>query len=288
MQNPRFRQGALILGVVLLVGGLVLSLRSQPDLLSNVQLVPVLIIMLFAVPVSMLFNALEFMLSAKLIGHRISVKAAFETTVIGSVANLLPLPGGAIVRVAALKSEGASVAKGTSTMIFVAAIWAAVSFCYSGAWLVVGGVTAFGLLFLFIGLAGGIACFVMSRRLLEESQITAQIFACKFGLVLFDALRLYLCLLALGVVAGFDQASVLTVSGFVGASFSIVPAGLGIREGVSALLGPLVGLTVASAFMASAANRTIGFAVSAPLAAFLAWKTGGTQISPAPSRGNGA
>ncbi|MEO0441219.1 MAG: lysylphosphatidylglycerol synthase domain-containing protein [Pseudomonadota bacterium] len=287
MQNPRFRQSALIIAVLALIGGIFLSLRSQPELLGNVQWIPVLALALFAVPVTMFFNALEFVLSARLIGHRVGMKIAVETTIIGGVANLLPIPGGAIVRVAALKSEGASVAKGTSTMIFVVAIWAAVSFGYSGIWLVAAGIGMLGLLFLTVGLAGAIACFMMSRHLLNDSQITAQLFACKFGLVLFDALRLYLCLLALGVMAGFDQASVLTVSGFVGASFSIVPAGLGIREGVSALLGPLVGLTAAAAFMASAANRLVGFAVSAPLAAILAWKTDRADKPQAQAEGNG-
>ncbi|WP_159437136.1 lysylphosphatidylglycerol synthase domain-containing protein [Parasphingorhabdus marina] len=286
MKSPRFRRSVLIVAVLALVAGIYLSLRNQPELLQDVQWTPLVVLALFAVPVTMFFNALEFVLSARLIGHRVGMKSAVETTIVGSVANLLPIPGGAIVRVAALKSEGASVAKGTSTMIFVVAIWAAVSFGYSGIWLVAGGIGMLGLLFLMIGLAGAIACFAMSRQLLDDSLITAQLFACKFGLVLFDALRLYLCLLALGVMAGFGQASVLTVSGFVGASFSIVPAGLGIREGVSALLGPLVGLTAAAAFMASAANRLVGFAVSAPLAAILAWKTDHSDKPQMPAKGN--
>ncbi|NRD90096.1 hypothetical protein C8024_12460 [Sphingopyxis sp. BSNA05] len=132
----------------------------------------------------------------------------------------------------------------------------------------------FGLSFIALGCMGIIGCFALSMHLLDDHIITAQLFACKAGLVLVDAFRLYLCLLALNVPAEFGQASVLTVSGFVGSSFSIVPAGLGIREGVSALLGPLVGLTAAAAFLASAANRIIGLIVSAPIAGLLAWKAG--------------
>jgi uncharacterized membrane protein YbhN (UPF0104 family) len=274
IHNDRFRQIVLIIAMLALFAGIYFSFRSQPGIFREARLGPIVILALFAVPATIYFNALEFVLSARLIGHKIGLKSAAETSVIGGVANMLPLPGGVLVRVAALKAEGASVAKSTSVMAFVAFIWAAVSFGYAGTWLVIGGATAFGLSFIALGFMGVVGCFALSMRLLDDHIITAQLFACKAGLVLVDALRLYLCLLALNVAAEFGQASVLTVSGFVGSSFSIVPAGLGIREGVSALLGPLVGLTAAAAFLASAANRIIGLMVSAPIAALLAWKSG--------------
>lgn len=274
MHNNRFRQAILIVAVLALIVGVYLSFRSQPDLFREARLGPVVMLALIAVPVTIYFNALEFVLSARLMGHEVGLKSAAETSIIGGVANMLPLPGGVLVRVAALKAEGSSVAKSTSVLVFVAFIWAAVAFGYSGAWLVIGGATSFGQLFIALGCIGIIGCFALSMHLLDDHIITAQLFACKAGLVLVDALRLYLCLLALNVPVEFGQASVLTVSGFVGSSISIVPAGLGIREGVSALLGPLVGLTAAAAFLASAANRMIGLTVSAPIAALLAWKAG--------------
>lgn len=274
MHNSRFRQGILIVAVLALIAGIYFSFRSQPDLFREARLGPIVVLAMVAVPATIYFNALEFVLSARLIGHRIGLKSAAETSIIGGVANMLPLPGGVLVRVAALKAEGASVAKSTSVMAFVAFIWAAISFGYAGAWLVIGGATAFGLLFIALGCMGVVGCFALSMHVLDDHIITAQLFACKAGLVLVDAFRLYLCLLAINIAAEFGQASVLTVSGFVGSSFSIIPAGLGIREGVSALLGPLVGLTAAAAFLASAANRIVGLMVSAPLAILLAWKAG--------------
>ena len=274
MHNSRFRQGILIVAVLALIAGIYFSFRSQPDLFREARLGPIVVLAMVAVPATIYFNALEFVLSARLIGHRIGLKSAAETSIIGGVANMLPLPGGVLVRVAALKAEGASVAKSTSVMAFVAFIWAAISFGYAGAWLVIGGATAFGLLFIALGCMGVVGCFALSMHVLDDHIITAQLFACKAGLVLVDAFRLYLCLLAINIAAEFGQASVLTVSGFVGSSFSIIPAGLGIREGVSALLGPLVGLTAAAAFLASAANRIVGLMVSAPIAVLLAWKAG--------------
>ncbi|MGB5485719.1 hypothetical protein, partial [Parasphingorhabdus sp.] len=116
MHNDRFRQIILIVAVFALIAGIYFSFRSQPDLFQEARLGPIIILALFAVPLTIYFNALEFVLSARLIGHKIGLKSAAETSVIGGVANMLPLPGGALVRVAALKAEGASVGKSTSIM----------------------------------------------------------------------------------------------------------------------------------------------------------------------------
>ncbi|NRD90097.1 hypothetical protein C8024_12465 [Sphingopyxis sp. BSNA05] len=141
MHNNRFRQVVLLVAVFALVAGIYFSFRSQPDLFRDARLLPIVILALFAVPVTIYFNALEFVLSGRLLGYKVGLKSAAETSVIGGVANMLPLPGGVLVRVAALKAEGASVAKSTSVIAFVAFIWAAISFGYSGAWLLFGGAT---------------------------------------------------------------------------------------------------------------------------------------------------
>ncbi|MDN3720575.1 lysylphosphatidylglycerol synthase domain-containing protein [Roseibium salinum] len=92
----------------------------------------------------------------------------------------------------------------------------------------------------------------------------------KIGLVLVDAMRLYFCFHALGPQVEFGQVSVLTVSGALGAAVSIVPAGLGIREAFAAVLGPAVGLTASSAYLATSLNRVFGLAMLSPIALFLA------------------
>ena len=273
MQNQGFRRTILFLAVIGLVIGIYLSVRAQPDIFTNAQLAPLLLLAFAAVPLTIFLNSLEFLLSARLIGRSVSLKSAAETVIIGGVANMLPLPGGVIVRVAALKAEGANATQGGSILLFVALIWAVVSFTYAGAWLLFLEQGWIGLLFLALGLLGTLFCFAASERFLNDRAATVQMFLCKFGIVLVDALRLFLCFLAIGAIAGFGQASVLTVAGFLGSSISIVPAGLGVREGFAALLGPIAGMTAASAFLATAMNRIIGLLVTTPVAAYLAWKT---------------
>ncbi len=274
LQNKGFRRAILFLAVIGLLVGIYLSISAQPAMFQNVSTGPLLLLAAVAVPLTILLNSIEFILSAKLLGRHVGLKSAAETVIIGGVANMLPLPGGVIVRVAALKAEGANAAQGGSILLFVALIWAVVSFAYAGSWLLALEAVWLGALFLMIGIAGMAFCFVLSARFLDDRIATIQMFLCKIAMVLVDAIRLFLCFLAIGVMTSFGQASVLTVAGFLGSSISIVPAGLGVREGFAALLGPIAGISAGAAFLATAMNRIVGLAVTTPIAAYLAWRSG--------------
>ena len=274
MQNQGFRRGVLLLALIGLLIGIYLSVSAQPGVFRDAEIVPLILLAFIAVPVTVLLNSLEFVLTAKLLGRSVGLKSAAETVIIGGVANMLPLPGGVIVRVAALKAEGAKATQGGSILLFVALIWAVVSFAYAGGWLLALQAGWFGLLFLAFGITGVAFCFALSARFLNDRMVTIQMFLCKIAIVLVDAFRLLLCFLAIEAPTSFGQASVLTVAGFLGSSISIVPAGLGVREGIAALLGPIAGISAAAAFLATAMNRIVGLVVTTPIAAYLAWKSG--------------
>ena len=260
--------GVAFLGFVL---GIYLSYRVQPDVLSNLNWGPFALVALVGVPMIVVLNTLEFQLSARLLERRFSFSQAAEVTIIGSVANMLPLPGGTMVRVAALKAAGAGLGQSTAATFLVFGLWVGIAFVYSGLWIFWLGITTFnlGLMFLAIGAAALGVCVFHSLQLSKNKTVVAQLTAVKLGLVVVDALRIFGCLLALGHVVSFPQASVLAVSSVMGAAVSIVPAGLGIREGVAAMLAPIVALTAASAFLAASLNRIIGLSMMAPVALFL-------------------
>lgn len=271
--DPSWRRGILIIAAVGFVIGVVLSVRAQPNILSDLNWRPLLLLALICFPITLLLNTLEFEMSARLIGHRIPIGKAAETTVIGSVANLLPLPGGTIVRIAALKAAGASYKRGTYVTLLVALIWIGVAFAYAGGWILALGATAgvgvVGLMFLIGGIAALGASVFLSVKQRGDLWQTMLLVLIKVGLVLIDAMRILLCLWAFGINAGFGQTSVLAASSVMGAAVSIVPAGLGIREGVASLLGPVVGLAASSAYLATSLNRVVGLAIMAPIAIVL-------------------
>lgn len=261
--------------------GIYLSHRAQPDLLENLNWSALALVAFVGLPIIAILNILEFQASAKMVSQQFSFVQAAEITVIGSVANMLPIPGGTMVRVAALKMGGASIKRGTSATLLVSGLWIGISFIYSSLWLFWLEITAFnlGILLLLAGLAALAVCIFLALRLSNDWYVIAQLAVLKVGLVVVDAVNLFACLLALGGTASFADASVLAVSGVLGAAVSIVPAGLGIREGAAALLAPIVSVSVASAYLAASLSRITSLAILSPIALFLALRRSKTKVA---------
>ena len=118
--------------IVFLVAGLAMSISAHPNLLSDIDLGPVLVLLLVTVPLTIILNAIEFSLTGQLMQVQISPQRCLETTILGSAANMLPLPGSTIVRIAALKAAGAGYTKSTAVSILVAINWLGIAFICAG------------------------------------------------------------------------------------------------------------------------------------------------------------
>jgi uncharacterized membrane protein YbhN (UPF0104 family) len=258
--NPRVKQLALWAALLIFVGGLVVSVMEYPDLLSSLNWGPVLLVAAIGVPLTMLFNALEFSVTARLLGRRVPFIRALKITIVGTAANMLPLPGATMVRIAGLKDAGASYGQGILVSMLVILAWLAISLAYSGGWLAVGGQVPLGLVMLCAGLVLLPVVMVWGRKLCRGWVTPAKVVLIRAALVLIDAAQLYFCLAAIGQSPSFVQASALTVTAVLGAGVSIVPAGLGVRETIAAAMGPVIGLAPSGAFLAAAASRIIGLA----------------------------
>jgi uncharacterized membrane protein YbhN (UPF0104 family) len=257
--------------------GAVLSIRARPELVQGLAVLPVLGILLLGVPGTMLLNATEFRLTGRLVGQWIPYGRALETAVISSAANLLPLPGGSIVRVGALRAGGATLARGGSSTLFAGTVWVGVSLLYAGSALCALGRSARGAVFLGLGGAAMLAAAGLFAPLLENRRAAATLVGVRFVMIIWGALRLTLCLWTLGIQAGFAKASVLTVANAVASVVAIVPGGLGIREGTAASLGVLAGLDASSGFLAAAVNRLVALLLLAPSALVLSVRHRGVK-----------
>jgi len=117
MSMQTIRQLALGLAAVFLLVGLVYSYSLQPEVLQNLQWQPIILLAAIGVPLTLGLNTVEFKVLALLNRVQMSMMNALEVTVIGSAANMLPLPGSTIVRVAALKTAGSPLTRGTSSTV---------------------------------------------------------------------------------------------------------------------------------------------------------------------------
>lgn len=271
--SPRTRRVLSAVGGVAVVVALIVSIRALEVSAATLRWGPLALVALVATPATMLANAAELRVMASGTTTRpLRWGDAVEVVVIATAANLLPLPGGALVRLQALRPRGATTS--ASALINLAG---------AGAWLGTGLVIAGGALLVLRGpaawiavaigvAAAGVAAGLVRRAALpgRVARTTVALFAVEAGVTVLHGVRLLLVLVGLGVPLDLVQALVIGVSAPLSAAAGVFPSGIGIAEALSGLLAPLVALPVAAGVAATGLNRAIGLAVTAPVAAVYA------------------
>jgi hypothetical protein len=215
------------------------------------------------------FNATEFHLMSRVAGIRIGYVESLETTIYASAANMLPIPGGLIARIAALKMRGTTIRASSVITVLFAGVWGGVAFCYAGVWFLIVGQYALGGMSTGTGICFLGLCFFVAIRLRVHSSLLTQAIAIRLAATVLGIVRQMLAIWSLGIAIGFGEGSVFAISGFVGNAMSIVPAGLGIREFVVAALSHLIALPATVGFLSAVVNRMVDMVGLAALAALL-------------------
>lgn len=274
-QQPSARVQRLLLAgaaALFVVGGW-FAFRSLDVSLERVQWPLLAAVAVVGVPLTLLATTLEYLLSARMLNHRVAVGAATRLTIISTAANLLPLPGAFLVRVQALRAMGSRYSKAMGSTAIIGLVWIGVSALLAGSLLAPSGrwVPALGL-----WAAGGpilVVAYAWLCRTVEEPgerrRIAALAVAVELFAVLINAARLVLILIGLGIDASVGQTLVLAVSSSLAAAAGILPGGFGLREVIAAALAPLVGLPASAGFAATALNRLIALVALAPVTAIL-------------------
>ena len=121
--GSRPRRAGLAISIMMFVAGLIWSLQAFAGSAHTLLVWPLAILLFVFVPLTTVLNATEFKLMSRMAGAGVDWAQSFETTIYASAANMLPLPGGVIARVAALKAHGATVRFGSMIVVLFAAIW---------------------------------------------------------------------------------------------------------------------------------------------------------------------
>ncbi|WP_136657955.1 lysylphosphatidylglycerol synthase domain-containing protein [Nitratireductor sp. XY-223] len=272
LAQPRSRAIIFAGAALVFLAGLVVAVRARPDVWSDLTAWPIVLSLALAIPATILANALEFWLSVRLLGHSVAFSKALEITIAGSAANMLPLPGAVMVRMAALKSMGSSYLHGASATAYSFSIWLSASAVFAGGALYLLQSGLIGPVMVAMGSVGLAFTLYAAARQFGRLRYAIGMALAKTLMLLLDAVRIWLCFAAIGEATQFLQASVLTISAVVGSAVAIVPAGLGIRELVSAAIAPIVALAPAATLLAMSLSRILGFVVVIPLSLVLAGK----------------
>lgn len=267
--SPRWRRVIQVVAVVIFVGGIVVSVQRLDLRVADITWWPLVVLAVLGTPATIAVNAAELRAMTRCLDRAASLpwSRAGSVVVLATAANVLPLPGGAMVRIQALRAGGATTGRAAAINLVAALLWVAAAVVVAGiaVWRMV---PVAGLLAVAVGVAGGGVALVALRAAMPVWSVASALRLGGIEVVttLLHAVKLYLALLALGIAAGLDQALVLGVAGPISAAAGVFPSGIGLAELLAALTAALVALAPAAGFGATALVRVIGLLVTAPLA----------------------
>lgn len=261
---PRARRWLLFAGASIFLIGAAAAARALDLPPGGVRVAPIVVVAVVLVPSTIAVNALELVALGRLLDQRLEPRTAVRVVVLGTAANLLPLPGAAALRIQALAGGGATYRAATGVNVAAAVSWLGSAAAVAGVALLTLGRAQLGGAVLVVGLLGlGVGLVAAGRLATVTSphRDVALLAAVEVATVIAHALRLVLLLAAIGAGASFAEATVIGTSGPLAAAAGVFPAGLGIAEAAAAGAGALVGVTAAASFAAAALNRLIGYGV---------------------------
>jgi hypothetical protein len=142
----------------------------------------------------------------------------------------------------------------------VAVAWIGVSSVFFGVFLSPRDFT-FGVTLVALGLALCVGSLLTIRRIVGSSndwrRISIRVLIIEFLSVSIDCVRLYFVVKAIGGSASFVAATALSFANVISTAVGIFPAGLGIREALSALVGVAAGLSETLSVTTAVADRIV-------------------------------
>ncbi|HZD51880.1 MAG TPA: hypothetical protein VE175_02430, partial [Woeseiaceae bacterium] len=267
LEHRRLRRAGVLLALAAFCGGMVAAWTIHPDLFDHLVLRPWLLV-LACVPLTILGNAAQFWMSSRLLGvvNIAFVPGAILVAILSTAANMLPLPGGTLVRIAALKRTSNTYGQATYVTMLAAGCWLGVTSTLAGCALIVLGFRGSGAATAAAG-TGALVLFGVSlvRRFQATPAWLGGLLAVQVMMVAVGATRLWLCFRSFGEAVDPLAAAVLTLSTGIAALIGIAPAGLGLTEALAAGIAATISVPASLGFLAAALNRISGLVVVAPL-----------------------
>ncbi len=254
----------LVLCVIFMVG-LVWAVDKLDIALNELNIFPALAIFGLMGPLALVYGAVGLMLLARVAGSKIDFGSAWTIAGYAQLAESLPLPGGAIVRAAALKNAGTGGTKSVLLVTGTAILWVAMASIGAGFALLIFDKAA-ATLFLISGFSVliPITWWIVSQA---GMSIAAQILLHRGVGLMLMTVRLSLAFMIINQAVPFTTALFFSFANIAGSASAISPAGLGVGEMIAAFLASMVSISAASAFLAIALNRILGLAACISLVA---------------------
>lgn len=271
LQIRGFERPVLAVAFLVFLVATVVAVRNAPFVGADVRwsFLPLLILL---VPAGVVFNAGEYLVSARIAGHRVGIFASVRVAAMAAAANQLPLPGSVLLRTQALKEVGIGYGRalGATGLTGLAYLGAALSL--AGLALLLGG--RVGVALVVVGAGGAfLALTLLGARAYtgrRAPRVAAALIGVELGSTLAKAAAFLVVARALNFDVTFTQALVVTLAVVITSSLGFFPGGLGLRELLAGAISPLVGLPVSVGLVTTAANRVAGLILLSLMSLLLA------------------
>jgi uncharacterized membrane protein YbhN (UPF0104 family) len=176
----------------------------------------------------------------------------------------------------ALKRAGSSYKGAASATVATALFWLAGALLVGGAvlvayhWLIALGFLAGGVLATAVGYTAVRSITVRRDAGPEALRRSAVLLLVELAMVAIRGVLFWFVMIGYDIGGSFQGAMILPVAVVLASAVGFVPAGLGVREVISAALAGLVGDTAASGALASGLDRLVSLPVMAVIAIVLA------------------
>jgi uncharacterized membrane protein YbhN (UPF0104 family) len=264
----------VVAGFVLFLALCALAIHEYSTLDLHPKLWLIVPAAVIAAPIMAVLNAFEYSCGARIADHHPSFNESMTVSITGSAANMLPIPGGLVVRNYAMLSGGATVAGAVHGTVATGAAWIGVTGIVVGI-IVMWTSLAVGIP---IAAAGVVLCavvVVLARRrvgMAAARPIVVQLLFVEIGTVIVEIGRYWLVLAALGAHPDLLRTMPLVGANVISAATLVFPGGLGVREALAGAFSTATKLPAAVGIAASALDRvalTIMFVVLAAVSAAL-------------------
>lgn len=254
------------------------ALVNLPSDLGPINWVAVLVSALLVLPVAFLLG-LEFREIATISGHSIGSGEAFRIAMLASASNLLPVPGAVAVKTGSLMAAGRTVKSALGANAIVAFMWVGVALMIGAPFALAGSlIVGWGSLISGAALLTGGILGIRRSSTREPLRVVGRVVAIEAALTAFAAIRIWFVMVAIGVDPSVAASVWLVVVSVLSTVVGLFPAGLGLREALSALVAPLVGLDPAVAVLVSAVDRVVRLGVLAVVGAIAAGSSRRTSV----------
>ncbi|MEZ5381614.1 MAG: hypothetical protein R2754_07430 [Microthrixaceae bacterium] len=268
---PGLRPAAAVLGTALVVA---VSWRAWVTTdLDGVPVAAMLGVAVAAFPAVLAVNSAEFRLQAELAGVRLGAVETVRFVSQANVANMLPLPGGPVVRLRVLARRGASQRLGVRIQLLTAVWWLASGLMVSGLALAVAADGPWlGALAGAAALVLGVAGWGMRPRSAPHPSHLGWLAVVELCSVIVGAARLWAIAVLLGATLDAAGAMSMAFTTPAAAALGIFPSGIGAREALVAATAELIGADAAVMFLAATLERVMSLIAAVPLLVWSLWE----------------